>query len=435
MEKIDNDLDPLFTAISKGRLGLTVYLLQFRAGELQRRRYLLNFAVSHDLRAVLHLFGDLSPETTTYGPFPDLNNPEFFLENVCANADVPRLLNLLAWERHPNATRLTEDFKNLPLVYIATFKRSLSVVAYLLHHGADPNISPEIGKTALDIAIENKDLIIELALRKKSAKSAKYCIANLHVTYNSLCYNQSDPIITVIPPDLKTAVGLFNPSEAKTLLTLPPAAINCFTFPQTSTQLSRCVVLGSSLYPLIQPQYSNRPPQSRLCLDSMAATLLHLAAEDNNLPVLQYLYRYFNQDRVFNSVDKFGNTALHVAVIGGAGDACEFLVKVGVDRTKFNFKGLTALELAAPGFKTALLSDFITEPNVLINTENYVVEPLVGKLKSAKISDVTRSKKTLSLIQRVGTISRVVRKWTSNESLRKKSLSLSRESKKAEEKV
>ncbi|KAJ1551551.1 hypothetical protein HK096_008549 [Nowakowskiella sp. JEL0078] len=435
MNNADNDLDPLLTAISRGRLGLAVYLLQFRSVELQRRRYLLDFAVSHDLRAVLRLFGDLAPETNTYGSLPNLYTPENSLQNACANMDVPKLLTLLAWKGDPNATRLKNDFEKLPLVHIAVTKRSLSIVAYLLQFGADPNIYPNSGKPALDIAIANKDLIIELALRKKGANGTESKIVNLQAIYNSLCYNQNDPIVTAIPPDLKTAVGIFTPSEAKTLLTLPPVVLYCFTFPQTSTQLGRCVILGSSLYPLIQPLYQKQPPESRVTLDSMAATLLHLAAEDDNVPVLEYLFQHFNQKRVFNSADAFGNTALHVAAISGAGNAFEFLVKVGVDRTKLNSKGLTAVNVAAFGFKTTLLSDFIPAPNLLNNTEDWVeVPPLISRLKSAKKVDVNNKQ---NLIQRVETVGIAVKKWTSKENLKKKSKNylLDEQNQKSEEKV
>lgn len=96
-------------------------------------------------------------------------------------------------------------------------------------------------------------------------------------------------------------------------------------------------------------------------VDQEGYTLLHHAARNGHLPVVQYL---IEMGVDLDATNSQGNTALHLAVMAEQVEVVDFLLASGADHTILNSDQDTPLHLAVSGGNTDLLKVFVSRDNI-----------------------------------------------------------------------
>ena len=121
-------------------------------------------------------------------------------------------------------------------------------------------------------------------------------------------------------------------------------------------------------------------------------SILHIAAQSNNVNILAYLHEYHNFS--YSSTDKAGATSLHWAAYSGSIDALEFLYVNGVDINAKDKDGSTPLHLAViAGKKNIILKLLKFNCSTNIKDKNQMtVKEIALKRGDTYISDYIAEK-------------------------------------------
>ena len=124
-------------------------------------------------------------------------------------------------------------------------------------------------------------------------------------------------------------------------------------------------------------------------LNNKGSTLLHAAAETNQMAVMQYL---LDHGIDMNAVDNEGNTALHVAVQNGCIDAVHLLLNSGASDGVCNSVHDPPLHIAVRSVNLALVLAFLEHPvNILVRgIRNCTVLHIIAELDNVELFKAVR---------------------------------------------
>ncbi|KAF3762910.1 hypothetical protein M406DRAFT_108075 [Cryphonectria parasitica EP155] len=226
------------------------------------------------------------------------------------------------------------------LLHVATRHQKTGIAQLLLHLGADVNATDDLGVTPLHLSIRlSNDLALSKALLASGADLARRDLSQrtpLHhyfsshtraVLYEAALHSQDSDLDALAAPD----------DQGMRL-------IHYLAWTRSSTAKEDLLFLA---------QRQQLPAESWTLPDSAGRSLLHLAAERGNIPLMRHLLRMKGSGSEslgpFRGRDRTGCTALHCATRSGrAAAALRVLIEeAGFDLHESDRGGSTALHHAA----------------------------------------------------------------------------------------